>query len=71
MDLKIAHDINSLPRTEDVSLLENVTFRDMFFSETIYKALTSNGFHKPSPIQFKAIPLARCGFGMNIFILCA
>jgi hypothetical protein len=42
----------------------------MLLSDVTLKGLHKSGFRKPSPIQLKAIPLGRCGFGkMPISIL--
>lgn len=66
----IAHELGSKPRTRDVLLLEgeDLDFSSMLLPQSILQGLHSAGFMKPSPIQLKAIPLARCGFG-NFYIL--
>ena len=51
------------PRTEDITIDEAITFSDLILSPNIIKGLTKAGFHKPSPIQLKAIPLGRFGLG--------
>lgn len=59
-----AHEFDSKPRTEDVHIQEDVDFRAMLLPDSILEGLYSCGFRRPSPIQLRAIPLARCGFGM-------
>jgi len=61
----IAHDINKKQRTSDIKIEEDVTFFQMRLPRDILDGLMSAGFQKPSPIQLKAIPLGRCGFGNN------
>lgn len=60
----IAHDISKKPRTKDIKIQEDVTFFQMGFSQKILDGLANCGFLKPSPIQLKAVPLGRCGFGI-------
>lgn len=60
---QIAHNIESKCRTEDISITDNVDFTAMLLSERVLHGLHANGFKKPSPIQLKAIPMGRCGFG--------
>lgn len=62
----IAHDVKKKPRTKDVKILEDVTFSQMGLSQYILNGLANCGFQSPSPIQLKAIPLGRCGFGMFV-----
>ncbi|RZC41082.1 ATP-dependent RNA helicase DDX20 [Asbolus verrucosus] len=62
----IAHDLAEKPRTKDVILEESVNFTSLLLPNHVLKGLTECGFRKPSPIQFKAIPLGRCGFGNKI-----
>lgn len=61
-----AHDITQQKRTLDVLIEEDIHFRDMLLSDSTLKGLEAAGFKKPSPIQRKAIPLGRCGFGKLI-----
>lgn len=61
----IAHDINKKQRTSDIKIEGNVTFFQMRLPRDILDGLMSAGFQHPSPIQLKAIPLGRCGFGIN------
>jgi hypothetical protein len=60
---KIAHVLEDKPRTQDVFINEDIDFTGMLLSELTLKGLTKSGFRKPSPIQLKAVPLGRCGFG--------
>lgn len=62
----MAHNIDDKERTDDIQITENVDFEAMLLSEKILLGLQKNGFKKPSPIQLKAIPLGRCGFGKYI-----
>lgn len=66
-----AHDTNKKSRTNDIKIQENVTFLEMGLSENIMDGLSFAGFQKPSPVQLKAIPIGRCGFGnetINIYL---
>lgn len=64
----IAHDLSKIPRTEDVKVQEDVIFCQMGLPQDILDGLIAAGFQRPSPIQLKAIPLGRCGFGIfNIY----
>lgn len=58
-----AHTWDVTPRTDDVHIDENVTFAGLLLSEPVLRGLKQAGFDRPSPIQIKAIPLGRCGFG--------
>jgi ATP-dependent RNA helicase DDX20 len=72
MEQNIAHNLNEKQRTRDVILEENISFESLLLPLNIKSGLTASGFRKPSPIQFKAVPLGRCGFGMelnNIFFV--
>lgn len=59
----LAHDLKEKDRTNDIKILENVDFPAMLLSDNVQKGLQKCGYLKPSPIQLKAIPLGRCGFG--------
>lgn len=63
MIVPLAHQINAQPRTTDIIIEENVSFYQMGLSQCILNGLVTCGFEKPSPIQLKAIPFGRCGFG--------
>ena len=52
-------------RTKDIELDENISFDDLILSKPILTGLKLAGFHKPSPIQLKAIPLGKLGLGKN------
>jgi ATP-dependent RNA helicase DDX20 len=47
-------------RTEDVDT-GNATFADLCLSPPILRALTKHGYTRPSPVQLRAIPIARFG----------
>ena len=63
--VKVAHDIfnDSIIRSQDIEISENVDFKGMYLSEHVLKGLENAGFLRPSPIQLKSIPLGRCGLG--------
>lgn len=63
MSKPIAHDFNAKPRTKDVKIDEEIYFSQMGLSQRLLDGLDNCGFQKPSPVQLKAIPLGRCGFG--------
>ena len=69
MSQTIAHDLLAKERTSDIEVQENVTFSQMGLSPPVLNGLLKCGFHKPSPIQCKSIPLGRCGFGIILYIL--
>lgn len=50
-------------RTDDVKIIENISFSKMMLTDQVLCGLTKNGYNNPSPIQLRAIPLGRCGFG--------
>jgi len=58
-----AHTWDITPRTDDVHINEDVTFAGLLLSEPVLQGLKQSGFDRPSPIQIRAIPLGRCGFG--------
>ncbi|XP_044270826.1 probable ATP-dependent RNA helicase DDX20 [Tribolium madens] len=66
MQPNIAHDLDAKERTKDVILDENIDFASLLLPDDIKKGLSASGFKKPSPIQFKAIPLGRCGFDLIV-----
>jgi len=63
MPRQTAHVLEDKPRTQDVFINEDVDFTGMLLSDVTLRGLHKSGFRKPSPIQLKAIPLGRCGFG--------
>ena len=63
--IRTAHKFNEKQRTEDVLTDELVDFKSLLLSPDVLKGLNSSGFERPSPIQLKAIPLGRCGLGMQ------
>ncbi len=50
-------------RTDDVKIQGNIGFSDLMISEDVLHGLKRSGFKIPSPIQLKAIPIAKLGFG--------
>lgn len=65
MSLLVAHNTDKKPRTVDIKIEENITFFQMGLSQNVLDGLINAGFQRPSPIQLKAIPIGRCGFGTN------
>ena len=63
MPLAKAHNIDDNSRTSDVKINQDVSFFQMGLSPKTLDGLLNCGFQRPSPIQLKAIPLGRCGFG--------
>jgi len=64
---RTAHTWDITPRTDDVHIDEQITFAGLLLSEPVLQGLKQAGFDRPSPIQIKAIPLGRCGFGQFSF----
>lgn len=62
----LAHSLLSKERSKDVILTENVSFASLILPPEILEGLSACGFEKPSPIQAKALPVGRCGFGKYI-----
>lgn len=58
-------DVNENERTEDVRIVDNISFAEMMLSESVLAGLSKNNFKYPSPIQLRAIPLGKCGMGKN------
>lgn len=63
MARQLAHNIEEKQRTTDIHIFEDVDFSGMMVPKKILNGLHLSGFKKPSPIQLKAIPLGRIGFG--------
>jgi len=61
--MRTAHTLDLTPRTDDVQIDEKITFAGLLLTEPVLQGLKQSGFDRPSPIQIKAIPLGRCGFG--------
>lgn len=61
-----AHDIFNVKRTSDVFIECQVNFTSLLLSKNVSEGLGKCGYLKPSPIQLKAIPLGKCGFGKNV-----
>ncbi|KFB47002.1 AGAP005391-PA-like protein [Anopheles sinensis] len=53
-------------RTADVVLDSSLLFERMPLSDPVKQALARNNFIHPSPIQARAIPLARCDFDLLV-----
>ena len=53
-------------RTADVYARESGDFASLLLSNNILLGLKEAGFVKPSPIQYKSIPVARCGLGEQL-----
>lgn len=63
MAKQLAHNFDEKQRTSDVVINADISFAKMMLSDVVLTGLNKNGFLKPSPIQLRAIPLARAGFG--------
>ncbi|XP_065074476.1 probable ATP-dependent RNA helicase ddx20 [Ochlerotatus camptorhynchus] len=62
-----AHNLNDeRPRTADVEFDPSLEFSKMFLSEPVVRGLTRNNFIHPSPIQARAIPLAKLGLDLLV-----
>uniref|UniRef100_A0A8C4NHI9 RNA helicase n=1 Tax=Eptatretus burgeri TaxID=7764 RepID=A0A8C4NHI9_EPTBU len=61
-----AHDVEKRRRTRDVLGAEAATFSELMLSAPLLAGLSAAGFTRPSPIQLKAIPLARCGLDLLV-----
>uniref|UniRef100_A0A8C1SH23 Probable ATP-dependent RNA helicase DDX20 n=1 Tax=Cyprinus carpio TaxID=7962 RepID=A0A8C1SH23_CYPCA len=61
-----AHELQSRTRTEDVLMTGGVEFSSLLLSKPVLEGLSASGFHRPSPIQLKAIPLGRCGLDLIV-----
>lgn len=68
MSVLKAHDVSNSSRTSDIKVNEEVTFSQLSLSQKTLDGLSYCGFIKPSPIQLKAIPLGRCGFGEIFYV---
>uniref|UniRef100_A0A182NH01 RNA helicase n=1 Tax=Anopheles dirus TaxID=7168 RepID=A0A182NH01_9DIPT len=53
-------------RTTDVMVDRNLLFERMSLSDPVKQTLARNNFVHPSPIQARAIPLARCDFDLLV-----
>lgn len=59
----LAHDLTNKKRTDDVVPKENVDFKSLMLSRRVVQGLSRAGFLRPSPVQLRAIPLAKFGLG--------
>lgn len=57
-------DEKTILRTADIQVAEDFTFSKFMLSDKLLKSLQRLNFVKPSPIQLKVIPLAKCGLDM-------
>lgn len=55
-----------MQRTADIQIAEDFTFSKFMLSDKLLKSLNKMNFIKPSPIQLKVVPLAKCGLDMII-----
>ncbi|KAJ0178240.1 hypothetical protein K1T71_006063 [Dendrolimus kikuchii] len=62
--MALAHDVDSVNRTQDIQVSEDVTFDSMLLCSKTLKGLKKSGFRYPSPIQLLGIPLGKCGFDL-------
>ena len=62
-DQVVAHCVDPVERSKDVWLTESIAFDELLLSKEVLSGLKKSGFHTPSPIQLKSIPLGRCGLG--------
>ena len=53
-------------RSEDVTVDEDLTFRDLQLPESLVNGLRNCGLHTPSPVQRAAIPLGRLGADLMV-----
>ncbi|CAF4925347.1 unnamed protein product [Pieris macdunnoughi] len=60
----LAHNVQSIKRTEDIKINNEATFGTLMLSKNVLDGLTSCGFYKPSPIQLLGIPLGKLGFDL-------
>lgn len=58
-----AHTFEAKARTKDVLIDEQLNFNALLLSDQTLSGLHNNGFQIPSPIQLKAVPIGKCGFG--------
>ncbi|KAF5279748.1 hypothetical protein FQA39_LY05438 [Lamprigera yunnana] len=61
-----AQDINEKARTKDVLIDSNCSFDSLLLSSAVLHGLQDANYLKPSPIQFKGIPLGKCGLDMIV-----
>ncbi|XP_022908045.2 probable ATP-dependent RNA helicase DDX20 [Onthophagus taurus] len=61
-----AHNLEEKERTKDVIIEEKLNFKALLLSEATLSGLEKHGYHTPSPIQLKAIPIGKCGFDLIV-----
>ncbi|CRK89080.1 CLUMA_CG002569, isoform A [Clunio marinus] len=59
-------DNKEIQHTADIYVTEDHSFSNFMLSNKLLKSLKRMNFLKPSPIQLKVIPLAKCGLDMII-----
>lgn len=70
--IQLAHDRTKKERSLDVQLTgeeRDVTFLELGLRDSTILGLKKCGFKVPSPIQLKAIPLGKFGYGMGITLI--
>ncbi|XP_022130129.2 ATP-dependent RNA helicase dhh1 [Pieris rapae] len=60
----LAHNVQSVKRTDDIKINTEATFESLMLSKNLLDGLTSAGFYKPSPIQLLGIPLGKLGLDL-------
>lgn len=55
-----------LTRSKDVTLEEDITFKELLLTKETNVGLEKCGFDRPSPIQLETIPLGCCGFDLIV-----
>lgn len=53
-------------RTADIQVADEFTFSKFLLSDKLLKSLNRLNYQRPSPIQLKVLPLAKCGLDMII-----
>ena len=56
-------DAMAAKRTRDVLIDEDLKFDSLLLKNSVLDGLRRIGFKRPSPVQLKAIPYGKCGFG--------
>lgn len=59
----LAHNLDVVPRTDDVRLKQLAPFSKMLITEPVRKGLYHAGFVYPTVIQATAIPVGTSGIG--------
>lgn len=67
--IPIAHEWGKKERSLDVQMVgkdAKIRFEDLQLKEKTLMGLAKCGFYQPSPIQLKAIPFGKFGYGMKV-----